>query len=90
MDCVIAKPIGDDMYAIEFEAEIRDGLVKIPERYARVKNGRVRIVVLVSEDEGPETNASIQEKSINFSDYQIDAFQDVDGIAWQREQRDAW
>ncbi|WP_416137220.1 hypothetical protein ACM26W_11970 [Halomonas sp. HK25] len=78
------------MYAIEFEADIRDGLVKIPERYARVKNGRARIVVLIDEGETPDTIAAIREKSINFSDYQIDTFQDVDGVAWQREQRDAW
>jgi hypothetical protein len=78
------------MYAIEFETEIRDGMVKIPERYARVKNGRARIVVLVSEDETLETEAAIREKSIDFSDYPIEAFQEVDGVAWQREQRDAW
>ncbi len=42
------------MYAIEFEAEIRDGVVKIPEQYARLKNAHARVVVLVEESEGAE------------------------------------
>ncbi len=37
------------MYAVEFEAEIRDGVVKIPEHYARLKNGRAKVVVMVED-----------------------------------------
>jgi hypothetical protein len=37
------------MYAVEFEAEIRDGVVKIPDRYARLKNGYAKVVVMVEE-----------------------------------------
>lgn len=39
------------MYAIEFETEIRDGVVRIPDEYARLKNGRARVVVLVEDSE---------------------------------------
>ena len=39
------------MYAIEFEADIRDGLVKIPEIYPKIRNKHARIVVLVTDDE---------------------------------------
>lgn len=46
------------MYAIEFETEIRDGVVRIPEQYARLKNGHARVVVLVEGDEiDPELRA---------------------------------
>lgn len=40
------------MYAIEFETEIRDGVVKIPDQYARLKNAYARVVVLVEEGDG--------------------------------------
>ncbi|TDN95397.1 MULTISPECIES: hypothetical protein [Halomonas] len=45
------------MYAVEFEADIRDGVVKIPEEYKRLKNAHARIVVLVEE---PETDAEVR------------------------------
>ncbi len=35
------------MYAIEFEAQIKDGVVKIPEQYARLMNAHARVVVLI-------------------------------------------
>ncbi|MBE0487145.1 hypothetical protein [Marinobacter sp.] len=41
------------MYAVEFETEIRDGVMVIPEKYARLKNTHARVVVLVDEDEFP-------------------------------------
>lgn len=78
------------MYAIEFEAQIKNGVVKIPERYTRVKNGSARVVVLLEEEEELEEEAVSPEQAINFADYPIDTFQEVDGVAWQREQRDAW
>jgi hypothetical protein len=37
------------MYAVEFETEIRDGVVKIPDKYARLKNAHARVVLLVEE-----------------------------------------
>ena len=48
------------MYAVEFETEIRDGVMIIPEKYARLKNTHARVVVLVDEEElpsDPEINA---------------------------------
>lgn len=37
------------MYAVEFETDIRDGVVKIPDEYARLNNAHARVVVLVDE-----------------------------------------
>lgn len=39
----------DFMCAVEFEAEIRDGVVKIPEHYARLKNGHAKVVVMIED-----------------------------------------
>ncbi|MBD3655342.1 hypothetical protein [Marinobacter sp.] len=44
------------MYAIEFETEIRDGIVRIPEQYTRLKNGHARVVVLL-DDVDPDVRA---------------------------------
>ncbi|XKH01343.1 hypothetical protein LG325_00785 [Marinobacter nauticus] len=49
-----AFAVEESMYAVEFEADIRDGVVKIPEQYARLKNTHARIVVLL-EGEGSDS-----------------------------------
>lgn len=75
------------MYAIEFEADIRDGLVKIPDQYERLKNSRARIVVMISEEERVVEGQPV---SLDFSDCQIAAFAGKDGVELQREMRDGW
>lgn len=43
------------MYAIEFETDIQDGVVKIPDEYQQLKNKHARVVILIAdnpEDEG--------------------------------------
>ena len=71
------------MYAIEFETEIKNGTVKIPDQYERLRNGHARIVVLMEEE--PDTPAPI-----SFKNGKISAFKDQDGVAAQRELRDEW
>ncbi len=39
------------MYAIEFETDIRDGVMLIPEQYERLRNTHARVVVLIDEGE---------------------------------------
>ncbi|MCY7350311.1 MAG: hypothetical protein LH606_06555 [Cytophagaceae bacterium] len=39
------------MKAIEFEAEIQNGLIAIPEQYPEFKRGRVKVIVLQDEKE---------------------------------------
>ncbi|OOC11202.1 MULTISPECIES: hypothetical protein [Thioalkalivibrio] len=46
------------MYAIEFETDIRDGVVRIPGEYARLNNTHARVVVLV--DDGDAKDADVQ------------------------------
>ena len=78
------------MYAIEFEADIRDGVVKIPEAYSQLKNGHARIVVLY-ETTSPRENIAIEQPvEIDFSDVKAPYFAHLGGVAYQRSLRDEW
>ena len=54
------------MYAIEFEADIENGVVKIPPEYSRLKNAHARVVVMVEE---PNTYSDVNA----FSDHSANA-----------------
>ncbi|TDN95750.1 hypothetical protein [Halomonas ventosae] len=51
------------MYAVEFETDIRDGIVKIPEEHERLKNAHARVVVLVEEPEADTEVRAFSEHS---------------------------
>lgn len=74
------------MYAVEFEADIRNGTVKIPEMYRRFDNARARIVLMVSED----VLDAKGETELDFSDSEITAFAGQDALDIQRTMRDEW
>ncbi|KXS54491.1 MAG: hypothetical protein AWU57_1115 [Marinobacter sp. T13-3] len=62
------------MYAIEFEADIRDGVLKIPEQYARLKNAHARIVVLL---EGNNSDSELRALS-NHAAGNVEEWKDPD------------
>ena len=62
------------MYAIEFEADIQDGVVKIPPEYARLKNAHARVVVMVEE---PKTDSDVKA----FSEHSANAIPEWEDIA---------
>lgn len=64
------------MYAIEFEADIQNGVVKIPPEYARLRNIHARVVVMVGES---KANAEI----MAFSRHSANAIEE-----WQDEAED--
>ncbi len=37
------------MYAIEFQAKVKDGIIKIPRKYLKQLGQRVRVILLVEE-----------------------------------------
>lgn len=74
------------MYAIEFEADIRNGTVKIPEKYRQLNNTHARIVLMVN-DERLEGQS---EAELDFSNTEIKAFSGRDGLDIQRTMRDEW
>lgn len=53
------------MYAIEFEADIENGVVKIPPEYARLENAHARVVVMVEEPKEDHELKAFSEHSAN-------------------------
>ncbi len=77
------------MNAIEFEADIEDGIVKIPEEYGYLKNRHARIVVLY-ENTPEELNVSASQAEIDFAAVKAPSLAGHDGVKYQRTMRDEW
>ncbi|WP_339799009.1 hypothetical protein [uncultured Marinobacter sp.] len=76
------------MYAIEFEADIRDGIVKIPAQYSRLENSHARIILMIAE---PETSVVEQAAApLDLTDCGVKTFKGQDAVEIQREMRDDW
>ena len=77
------------MQAIEFEADIQDGMVKIPDEYGELRNRHARIVVLyencTSEPSKPELSSGL-----DFSSIKAPTLTAHEGVAYQRSLRDEW
>jgi hypothetical protein len=85
------------MYAIEFEAEIENGIIRIPADHPELANGRARVVVLTEAIDPVEaaTRQRDERKKRLLAAYdklaQHNYFPDIDDpVAWQRRQRDEW
>lgn len=59
------------MYAIEFEADVRDGMIKIPSQYQGIEARHVKVIALL-EDSAANEPAVAQEKPNFFADGYID------------------
>ncbi|MBL1266656.1 MAG: hypothetical protein COA87_002665 [Halomonas sp.] len=77
------------MHAIEFEADIQNGMVKIPDEYAHLKNRHARIVVLY-ENTSDEADVSIKQVGIDFTSVKASSSAAQDGVEYQRNLRDEW
>lgn len=75
------------MYAIEFEADIQNGMVKIPEMYRQLDNAHAKIVLMV-DDESFQTQRS--ETELDFTHADIKAFSGRNALDIQRTMRDEW
>lgn len=71
------------MQAIEFEAQLKDGVIKLPEpyRYWR-ENGSVKVIVLAQEDQ------TRQENDINRHAGKVTLTEDP--LEYQNAMRDEW
>ncbi|MCL7929570.1 hypothetical protein [Halomonas llamarensis] len=74
------------MYAIEFEADIKNGVVKIPPEYSELQNHHAHIVVMVKDSAISE----ISDSPLDFSRTEIATFKHQDGVEMQRKMRDEW
>ena len=75
------------MYAIEFEADIRDGIVKIPAKYRELDNSHARIILMVKEN---QLDSVVQPEPLDLSDCHLEGFEGRDAVETQREMRDEW
>ncbi len=74
------------VYAIEFEADIKNGVLRIPEGYQRLENSHARVLIMVQEDDASTGN----ELSLDLSNCTVEAFKGIDAVKAQREMRDEW
>lgn len=74
------------MYAIEFEADIKNGAVKIPQMYRQLENSHAKIVLMVEDSHVPAQNLA----ELDFSSMHIQAFSGQDALAIQKAMRDEW
>ncbi|MFU8838837.1 MAG: hypothetical protein ACNA75_11110 [Thiohalomonadaceae bacterium] len=74
------------MYAIEFEADIQDGVVKIPEIYRQLDNSHAKIVLMVEDNKLPTQTVA----ELDFSNTPIQAFLGQDALDIQKAMRNEW
>ncbi len=74
------------MYAIEFEADIQNGTVKIPEMYRQLNNAHAKVVLMVND----ESLLAQRETELDFTNTDIKAFSGRDALDIQRTMRDEW
>ncbi|WP_427046986.1 hypothetical protein [Halomonas casei] len=93
------------MHAIEFETEIQNGIVKIPDKYGYLKNRNARIVVLY--ENTPEETAiasayeqneakqrvgqqADEQRGLDFALIKAPSLSSQQGVEYQRRLRDEW
>ena len=58
------------MYAVEFQAIVRDGIIEIPEEYREQLNGHIRVILLTEEkDSQPNFIAQLLEHPRKVKDF---------------------
>jgi len=77
------------MRAIEFEVDIQDGVVRIPDEYAYLKNRHARIMVLY-DSSSEESGVVRQQGGIDFSCVKAPSLTTHEGVEYQRSQRNEW
>lgn len=82
------------MNAIEFEAYIQNGIVKIPDEYGHLKNRHARIVVLYENTPDESSTYAKQGEAkqggIDFAPIKAPSLSAQEGVEYQRSLRDEW
>lgn len=79
------------MRAIEFDANIEDGAVKIPQEYSLPENHRVRIILLTKDGTDELIDVQSKMKAIIDEMSDRDVFDKIDDpVEWQKQQREEW
>lgn len=81
------------MRAIEFKANIKNGMIEIPKRYRNLINRLARIIILTDEEE-IDSPPPLDKKAILAVITELNqrkVFADItDPVEWQRSLRDEW
>ena len=72
------------MYTVEIEQDITQPFIKIPE-YDMFKYKHVKVIFMTD-----MVNETPKGQSIDFSQYQVNCFKDIDPVKFQRDIRDEW
>ncbi len=77
------------MKAIEFKAQAKNGIIKIPEEYKELANAFMRIIILTEEEIGLEKKEKIKQLLEQIKIKNI--FKTIDNPSdWQRNLRNEW
>jgi hypothetical protein len=80
------------MKAIEFRAEIKNGVIHLPKEYQSLADQSARIILLTEETSAPESKQSIDELQTILDKLTAkQMFQEIENpVIWQQNLRDAW
>jgi hypothetical protein len=77
------------LHTIEFDAEIIDGIINVPQEFHEVFNGYVKVILVTQSNQGTNKESTEKTKILDFSKHQISSFQDINPVEFQRRIRDA-
>jgi hypothetical protein len=77
------------LHTIEFDAKISDGIINVPQEFQEVFNGYVKVILVTQTSSSENKNLTEKSKILDFSQYQIKSFKDINPVEFQRRIRDA-
>ncbi len=80
------------MRALEFETQIHDGVIVLPQQYKRLSVNKSRIIVLLVEDNVEPLNQQKDNLRLAVQKLQeINPFKTINNpVEWQKQLRDEW
>jgi len=77
------------LHTIEFDAEISNGVINVPQEFQEVFNGYVKVILATQSNPNSGKDSTEKTKILDFSQHQISSFQDINPVEFQRRIRDA-
>lgn len=60
------------MYAVEFDAKISDGMIKIPDKFVNKLDGKVKVIILAGESDEKKWYPDLIPSEINTKGFKFD------------------
>jgi len=77
------------LHTIEFDTEIIDGVINVPQEFTEVYNGYVKVILVTQTSPNNSKELTENSKILDFSKHQILSFKDINPVEFQRRIRDA-